>query len=153
MAEVHKTRAKHALAVGKLALAAGGGRYTIACDYMSANDLRTHMAVNLDVDEARRAMMFLAGMPELNPAGGGAIETAAKIVESKGHMSLAINMRAEAAANLAAIKALADAIEPFAKCADEIDDEDAEEWAKFRLVVKEYRAAREALRMVRVASV
>ncbi len=41
---------------------------------------------------------------------------------------------------------LAAALQPFAECCEHIaDDEDPEEWAKFRLLVKHYRAARAAL--------
>lgn len=37
------------------------------------------------------------------------------------------------------------ALEPFAACVDQISpDEDDEEWAKFRLLVKDFRAARRA---------
>jgi hypothetical protein len=36
-----------------------------------------------------------------------------------------------------------EAIRPFADCCDQIsDDEDDEEWAKFRLLIKDYRRAR-----------
>lgn len=39
-----------------------------------------------------------------------------------------------------------EALEPFAACADQIaTDEDGEEWAKFRLLIKHYRAAAQAL--------
>ena len=38
------------------------------------------------------------------------------------------------------------ALEPFANCCEHItDDEDDEEWAKFRLLIKDYRRARAAL--------
>lgn len=38
------------------------------------------------------------------------------------------------------------ALKPFADCCDQIaDDEDDEEWAKFRLLIKDYRAARAAM--------
>lgn len=41
---------------------------------------------------------------------------------------------------------LVDALRPFADCCDQIaDDESDEEWAKFRLLIKDYRAARQAL--------
>jgi hypothetical protein len=41
---------------------------------------------------------------------------------------------------------LREALEPFAECCDQIaDTEDGEEWAKFRLLIKHYRAARRAL--------
>lgn len=41
---------------------------------------------------------------------------------------------------------LREALEPFAECCDQIrDDEDDEEWAKFRLIIKDYRRARTAL--------
>lgn len=53
----------------------------------------------------------------------------------------------------AAIKAALSALEPFAKCADELDIETKEcgrewpddEWAKFRLLVSDYRRARAAM--------
>lgn len=38
------------------------------------------------------------------------------------------------------------ALKPFADCVDQIsDDEDDEEWAKFRLLISDYRRARRAL--------
>lgn len=38
------------------------------------------------------------------------------------------------------------ALEPFANCCEHItDDEDDEEWAKFRLLIKDYRRAKAAL--------
>lgn len=41
---------------------------------------------------------------------------------------------------------LEEALEPFAKCCEQIsDDESEEEWAKFRLIIKDYRRARAAL--------
>lgn len=41
---------------------------------------------------------------------------------------------------------LREALAPFAACVDQIaDDEDDEEWAKFRLLIKDYRRARTAL--------
>lgn len=41
---------------------------------------------------------------------------------------------------------LVEALEPFAKCCEQIaDDEVDEEWAKFRLLIKDYRRARAAL--------
>ena len=44
------------------------------------------------------------------------------------------------------IEKLTDALKPFVECAEKIDDdEDDEEWAKFRLLVKHYREARDAL--------
>ena len=40
---------------------------------------------------------------------------------------------------------LKEALEPFAKCVEQIDDrEDDEEWAKFRLLIKDYRRANRA---------
>lgn len=42
------------------------------------------------------------------------------------------------------IKEYRDCLKVFADCADQIDDsEDDEEWAKFRLLVKDYRRARD----------
>lgn len=44
------------------------------------------------------------------------------------------------------LKAAREALQPFADCCDQIaDDEDDEEWAKFRLLIKDYRRARKAL--------
>jgi len=41
---------------------------------------------------------------------------------------------------------LVDALEPFAACCEQIkDDEDNEEWAKFNLLILNYRKARAAL--------
>lgn len=38
------------------------------------------------------------------------------------------------------------ALKAFADCCDQIDEaEDGEEWAKFRLLVKDYRLARKAM--------
>ncbi len=56
----------------------------------------------------------------------------------------------EAADRMAALEAenerLRLAIKPFADCCDQIRaDEDDEEWAKFRLLIKHYRAALAAL--------
>ena len=46
----------------------------------------------------------------------------------------------------AEIEALRGALRPFAECCEQIsDDEDDEEWAKFRLLIKDYRRARAAL--------
>ena len=46
----------------------------------------------------------------------------------------------------AAGDALREALKPFADCCEYIsDDEDDEEWAKFRLLIKDYRRAREAI--------
>jgi hypothetical protein len=55
--------------------------------------------------------------------------------------------RAITAYNLARpVQGLVEALRPFAECAEQIsDDEDDEEWAKFRLLIKNYRAARTAL--------
>lgn len=53
----------------------------------------------------------------------------------------------KAAASLRRVEALEGALEPFADCCDQIaDSEDDEEWAKFRLLVKDYRHARAALK-------
>ena len=41
---------------------------------------------------------------------------------------------------------LREALKPFAKCSEQIaDDEDDEEWAKFRLLIKDYRRAARAI--------
>lgn len=50
------------------------------------------------------------------------------------------------AAQAEEIERLRGALKPFADCCDQIDDsEDDEEWAKFRLLIKDYRAAKSAL--------
>ena len=50
------------------------------------------------------------------------------------------------------IKELCEALEPFAACTDQISaDEDDEEWAKFRLLIKDYRRATTALSNARQA--
>lgn len=57
---------------------------------------------------------------------------------------LACRTEIEAAimADRAANGGLREALRPFAECAAQIDpDEDDEEWAKFRLLIKDYRAA------------
>ena len=66
MVEVHKTRAKGALAIGKLKMTANAspGRslpdsYSVICDYQAANGLPTHMALRLDREEARKLKRFL----------------------------------------------------------------------------------------------
>jgi len=42
----------------------------------------------------------------------------------------------------AAVAELVEALKPFADCVEQIsDDEDDEEWAKFRLLIKDYRRA------------
>lgn len=47
---------------------------------------------------------------------------------------------------LAAPNEMAEALRPFAECAAQIaDTEDDEEWAKFRLLVKDYRRAARAI--------
>lgn len=45
-------------------------------------------------------------------------------------------------------KGLREALEPFAKCCEDwiSDDEDDEEWAKFRLLIKDYRRASVAMK-------
>jgi hypothetical protein len=54
--------------------------------------------------------------------------------------------QAQAAAQEQRIAELERALKPFADCCEQIaDDEDDEEWAKFRLIIKDYRAARAAL--------
>lgn len=43
------------------------------------------------------------------------------------------------------VERLREALKPFADCVDQIgDDEDDEEWAKFRLLIKDYRRAKSA---------
>lgn len=65
MAEIHKTRAKHALAVGNLHLSEGGGTSVpfpyveVGCRYTSANDLQTLIAVKLTHEEAARVHAFI----------------------------------------------------------------------------------------------
>lgn len=47
---------------------------------------------------------------------------------------------------VAEVERLAAALKPFAVCCDQIrDDEDDEEWAKFRLFIKDYRRALAAI--------
>jgi hypothetical protein len=47
----------------------------------------------------------------------------------------------------AEIERLREALRPFAECAEQISEgEDDEEWAKFRLLIKDYRNARAALK-------
>lgn len=44
------------------------------------------------------------------------------------------------------IERLRSALKPFADCCEQINaDEDDEEWAKFRLLIKNYRHARDAM--------
>lgn len=66
--------------------------------------------------------------------------------------------RIKEAGRQAGLRQAADALKPFAQCADELDYEDKarseyadepfdtpdDEWAKFRLLVSDYRRAREA---------
>ena len=48
----------------------------------------------------------------------------------------------EKARGRAAVAELVEALKPFADCVEQIsDDEDDEEWAKFRLLIKDYRRA------------
>jgi len=58
-----------------------------------------------------------------------------------------IRLRAE----LAEAQTIAiDALKPFADCIEQIvDDEDDEEWAKFRLLIKDYRRAAQAIRALK----
>lgn len=50
------------------------------------------------------------------------------------------------ASAIEAVPDLLEALRPFAECAEQIGDtEDPEEWAKFRLLIKNYRAARDAV--------
>jgi hypothetical protein len=54
-------------------------------------------------------------------------------------------LEAQIAVLEAQCEALAGALEPFADCCQYIsDDEDDEEWAKFRLIISDYRRARAA---------
>jgi len=58
----------------------------------------------------------------------------------------AIVLQAFARQREQAERGLREALRPFAECAEQIsDDENDEEWAKFRLLIKDYRAARKAL--------
>lgn len=55
------------------------------------------------------------------------------------------------AAEIASLKAQVaearEALKPFADCCEQIsDEEDDEEWAKFRLLIKDYRRAAQAIR-------
>jgi len=64
-------------------------------------------------------------------------------------LSLPGHMSAEAR-KLAAADELLAAIEPFASCCDQISDSESdEEWAKFRMLVKEYRRAADVVRNIR----
>lgn len=83
----------------------------------------------------------------------------AALVEGAGELCERLNacaedywgeLACEAAATIAALTAelarVKEALEPFAKCCEQIaDDEDDEEWAKFRLLIKDYRRAARAL--------
>lgn len=54
--------------------------------------------------------------------------------------------QALAALDASPIKEMAEALEPFAACVDQIKPgESDEEWAKFRLLVQDFRRARTAL--------
>jgi predicted RNA-binding Zn-ribbon protein involved in translation (DUF1610 family) len=55
------------------------------------------------------------------------------------------NTRTPAVATDEGVERLLEALKPFSDCADQIaDDEDDEEWAKFRLLIKDYRRAKAA---------
>jgi hypothetical protein len=43
------------------------------------------------------------------------------------------------------IERLREALQPFANCAEQLEGEDDDEWAKFRLIVSDYRKAKTAL--------
>jgi len=67
---------------------------------------------------------------------------------AKGYGALRPNSLTAIALDAAAdrIEALEAALKPFADCAEQIaDDESDEEWAKFRLLIKNYRDAKVAL--------
>lgn len=52
------------------------------------------------------------------------------------------------------VEQMREALKPFADCCEFIDEnEDDDEWAKFRLVIKNYRDARDALRPTSPTSV
>lgn len=58
----------------------------------------------------------------------------------------AINREDEQAAQIEALRVAKLALHPFAECCDQIDEaEDDNEWAKFRLIISDYRAANKAL--------
>lgn len=71
----------------------------------------------------------------------GNILRASHLVNGDGDI-LSADEVTQSQADSARIKALEEALKPFAGCCDQIsDEEDDEEWAKFRLLVKDYRRA------------
>ena len=61
----------------------------------------------------------------------------------------ALDLQHAAVNRLPALLVCARALKPFAKCCEQIaPDEDDDEWAKFRLEIKDYRAADGALKML-----
>ena len=75
----------------------------------------------------------------------GCLGYALTVRESNAILALARRIEASGSAE-ARVKELEAALSPFADCMECIsDDEDDEEWAKFRLLVKDYRRARKAL--------
>jgi len=64
----------------------------------------------------------------------------ARLLNFKRHSPLAMEAADE-------IERLREALRPFADCAEQIsEEEDDEEWAKFRLLIKDYRRAKAALK-------
>lgn len=69
------------------------------------------------------------------------------IDERDASVRLIVALVNQAPAMLDELDALREALKPFADCCEQIaDDESDEEWAKFRLLVKDYRRARAALK-------
>lgn len=98
------------------------------------------------IDETATALAAMAAENERLRAA------AVQWAGSAGREAAALATRAEAADT---IDALVKALEPFAKCADELDgSEDVPsapdgEWARFRLLTDDYRLARAALAMAK----
>ena len=92
--------------------------------------------------------LHLDGSPQkarLNLGDPAGMITPALLMAASGHSYIS--------ADAPALVALVEALRPFASCADELDHETREtgreypddEWAKFRLLVSDYRRARAAL--------
>ena len=84
---------------------------------------------------------------QIDPAHYGPVGDAARNIASYCEGGARVHVYTAAFEALATaeaeIAALREALKPFADCCDQIEDtEDDEEWAKFRLLIKDYRAAR-----------
>lgn len=89
-------------------------------------------AVAMSIQDRR----FLRGDPEYDKVAGEAI-----LLNGEKAIRVALEKQAEMIGRLRA------ALQPFADCCEYIKkSEDDDEWAKFRLVIKNYRDAREALK-------